>query len=66
MLKVVEVVWVIMAVVAAVQVVLLWGNFTTQFWVFTGFTVLAVIMFFVRRRQRRAYEERQRQREKEA
>lgn len=63
MLKVVEVVWVIMAFVAGYQVYLLWGNFTTQFWVFLGFSILAVVMFFVRRKQRRAYEERQKMRD---
>lgn len=59
MLKVVEVAWIVVAIISAGELVYMWGTFDTKFWVFLGFMVIAVFMFFFRRRQRQRYEESQ-------
>lgn len=56
MLKFVEVAWIIIAVISAVELYRMWGTFDQKFWIFFGFMVLAVFMFFFRRRQRQRYE----------
>lgn len=61
MLKIVEIAWAVIAVISAIEVYRMWGDFTQKFWIFVGFMALAVIMFFVRRKQRIRYEERKNQ-----
>lgn len=63
MLKIVEIAWIIIAVISAVELYRMWPAVDQKFYIFLGFMVLAVVMFFVRRRQRLRYEERQNNKE---
>lgn len=63
MLRVVEIAWVVIAIISAIEVYRMWPEVDNKFWIFTGFMVLAVVMFFVRRRQRLRYQERKKQEE---
>ncbi|MDZ7847375.1 MAG: hypothetical protein U5L96_11715 [Owenweeksia sp.] len=63
MLRVVEIAWVVIAIISAIEVYRMWPEIDNKFWIFTGFMVLAVVMFFVRRRQRLRYQERKKQEE---
>ncbi len=57
MLKFVEIAWIVIAVISLVELIRLWGTFDTKFWMFLGFMVVAIFMFFFRRKQRLRYEE---------
>lgn len=46
------------AAIAAYEVYDLWGTFDSKFWIFVGFAVMAVFMFFFRKKQRQKFEER--------
>ena len=59
MLKIVELAWIVVAVLSAVELFRLWPIIDQRFYVFLGFMILAVVMFFIRRRQRLRYAERQ-------
>jgi uncharacterized membrane protein len=65
MLKIVEVAWIVIAIISAVELYRLWPVTDQRFYIFLGFMVLAVVMFFVRRRQRLSYEERKRKQEEQ-
>lgn len=65
MLKIVEIAWIVIAVISIVELVRMWGDFGQRFWIFLGFGVLAIVMHFVRKRQRQGYEQRMEQRERE-
>jgi hypothetical protein len=58
MLKIVEIAWIVIAVISAVELYRMWPVVDQKFYIFLGFMILAVVMFFVRRRQRLRYEER--------
>lgn len=53
-----ELLYVFIAAVAAYEVYDLWGTFDSRFWIFVGFMVAAILMFFFRRKQRQKFEER--------
>lgn len=57
MLKFVEVAWIVIAIISLLELVRLWGTYDTKFWIFLGCMVMAVFMFFFRRKQRVRYEE---------
>ncbi len=59
MLRFVEVAWIVVSVISAVELFRRWPSTDKSFWIFLGFMILAIVMFFVRRKQRRAYERRQ-------
>ncbi len=61
MLRVVEIAWIIVAVISATELYRMWPNLDQKFYVFLGFMVLAVVMFFIRRKQRLRYEAKQKQ-----
>lgn len=65
MIKIVEIGWIVVAVISAMEIIRLWGKGDRTFWMFTGAFVVAVLMFFFRRRQRLRMEERLRQRNDE-
>lgn len=65
MLKIVEVAWIVIAIISAVELYRLWPVTDQRFYIFLGFMVLAVVMFFVRRRQRLNYDARKRQQEEQ-
>lgn len=56
MIKIVEIAWIVVAVISALELVRLWGSGDVKFWYFLGFMVVAVFMFFFRRRQRQRME----------
>ncbi len=62
LLKVFEFVWIGVSVLSVLKVIDLWGTQDetecTLFWIFAGFSVLGVFMFFFRRRMRRKMEAR--------
>ncbi|CAI8248407.1 MAG: Uncharacterised protein [Flavobacteriia bacterium] len=62
LLKVFEFVWIGVSVLSVLKVIDLWGSQDeterTLFWIFAGFSVLGVFMFFFRRRMRRKMEAR--------
>lgn len=47
----------VIAVISAVELYNLWGEFDERFWIFLAFMILSIFMFFFRRRQRKRYEE---------
>lgn len=61
MLKIVEIAWIIIAVISAFELYRMWPVMDQKFYIFLGFMILAVVMFFVRRRQRLRYEEKRNQ-----
>ncbi len=61
MLKVVEITWIVMAVISAFEVVNLWNQPGDKKWYFLGFMVFAIFMFFFRRRYRLRYEKRKKE-----
>ena len=63
MLKIVEVAWIIIAAISAYELYRLWPTVDQRFYIFLGFMVLAIVMFFVRRRQRIGYEAKQKAKE---
>lgn len=65
MLKFVEYAWIIIAVISAIELYRMWDNFDKQFWLFFGFMLFAIFMFFLRRRQRQRYDARRREKEGE-
>lgn len=54
-LKVVELAWIMVAVLSVYKSVGLWGTDDPWRFYFLGFTVLAIFMFYLRRRQRLRY-----------
>ncbi len=56
MIKIVEIAWIVVAVISALELVRLWGSGDVKFWYFLGFMVVAIFMFFFRRRQRQRME----------
>ena len=56
MFKIVEVAWIVVAVISALEMIKLWGSGDTKFWIFAGAMVLAIFMFFFRRKQRQRFE----------
>ncbi|AEV31106.1 hypothetical protein [Owenweeksia hongkongensis] len=56
--RLVEILWLVVAATSAFEVYDLWGTFDTKFWVFVGFMVFGVFMFFFRKKQRQKFEER--------
>lgn len=54
-----EIAWIIIAAVSLVEFILLFEQPGDERWLFAGFFVLAVIMFFWRRRSRRRIEARE-------
>ncbi len=56
MFKIVEVAWIVVAVVSALELIKLWGSGDTKFWLFAGAMAVAIFMFFFRRKQRQRYE----------
>lgn len=63
MLKIVEIAWIIIAVTSAVELYRMWPFVDQKFYIFLGFMLLAVVMFFIRRRQRIRYEAKRNQQE---
>lgn len=58
MLRVVEVMWAVIAAVSAYESYRLWNTDQQKALIFLAFLVLAVFMFFFRRRTRLRYEKR--------
>ena len=63
MLRVVEIAWIVMAVLSIVQVASMWQQPGNEKWYFLAFAGFAVFMFFFRRRYRLRYEKRQLEKE---
>jgi hypothetical protein len=55
-LKIVEFAWIIIAVICLFEVIRLWGSGQVTLYYLGGFGIFAVIMFFVRRKQRLRYQ----------
>ena len=58
MLRIVEVMWAVIAAVSAFEVYRLWNTDQQKALIFLAFLALAVFMFFFRRRTRMRYEQR--------
>jgi|AntAceMinimDraft_11_1070367.scaffolds.fasta_scaffold492852_1 membrane protein implicated in regulation of membrane protease activity len=65
MLRVVEIAWIVMAVLSVIQATSMWQQPGNEKWYFLGFSLFAVFMFFFRRRYRLRYEQRQADKERE-
>ncbi len=63
--KIVEVAWIVVAVISGLELIRLWGSGQVKFWYFLGFMVVAIFMFFFRRRQRQRMERYKREHPKE-
>lgn len=55
-LKIVEIAWIVIFVICVFEVIRLFGSGQVTLYYFAGFGVFAVIMFYVRRRQRLRYQ----------
>lgn len=62
-LKFIQYVWVAVGAISAFKAFQLWGQPGEGPWIFGGFAVVSLIMFFVRKRQVEAYEKRQSEKE---
>lgn len=58
-LRIVEVAWLFVAAVSAVEIYARWGNFNQTFYIFVLSLPVAVFMFWMRRKQRIKYHQRQ-------
>jgi hypothetical protein len=56
MLKIVEIAWIVVAVISLIEIVRLWGTFDKTFFIFVGSMCLASFMYYFRRKQRLKYE----------
>lgn len=54
--KVVEIAWIVIAVVCLFEVIREWGSGKETTYYFAGFGAFAIVMFYIRRRQRLRYE----------
>jgi membrane protein implicated in regulation of membrane protease activity len=63
MLRVVEIAWIVMAILSAFEVISLWDKPGNTKWYFLAFVFFAIFMFFFRRRYRLRYEKRQQEKE---
>lgn len=61
-LRIVELAWLAMAAICIIEVFRM-GDWSEQSWYFAGGAVLAIFMFWFRRRQRLRYQKRQEERE---
>ena len=61
MLRVVEVMWAVIAAVSAYESINLWNVDRQKAYMFLAFLALAIFMFFFRRRTRIRYQQRQEQ-----
>ncbi len=61
MLRIVEVMWAVIAAISAFEVFNLWQADRQKAYMFGAFCALAVFMFFFRRRTRMRYQQRQEQ-----
>jgi hypothetical protein len=57
LLKVVEIAWIVIAAICLFQVISEWGSGKDTQYIFAGFGVFAVVMFYIRRKQRIRYEQ---------
>jgi Na+/melibiose symporter-like transporter len=55
MLRVVEIVWAVMAVFCLVEFIRLFSTEGEQKWIYGGFMLVSIFMFFFRRRTRKRY-----------
>lgn len=58
-LRVVEIAWLAVAAISIFEIIDLWNFDDQKFWMFVGALVVAVFMFFFRRKQRLKFEARQ-------
>lgn len=63
MMRIVEIAWVVIAVVCIMEVVNLWNDEGPQKWYFLVGVFFATFMFFFRRRQRQRFVKRKREQE---
>ncbi len=56
MLRVAEIAYIVVFAISAVEVFRMWGDYTDRFWIFLGFAVVSLFMFFIRRSQRKRME----------
>lgn len=61
MLRIVEVMWAVIAAISAYEIINLWGIDRQKAYMFMAFLALAIFMFFFRRRTRIRYQKRQEQ-----
>lgn len=66
MLKIVEVVWAAMAVVCLIEFIRLFNSEGDTKWIFGGFMLVSIFMFFFRRRTRHRYEQLKKERESQS
>ncbi len=57
MLRIVEIMWAVIAAVSAFEAYRLWGVEQQKALIFLAFLALAIFMFFFRRRTRKRYEQ---------
>lgn len=62
MLRIIEWGWLAVAAVSLYEVILRWGSFTVKFYLFIATLVIALLMFFLRRKSRLAYQRRLKER----
>lgn len=61
-IKVIEIMWLVIAAVSVVEVIRLWNTPGDKKWIFAGFIVLAIFMYWFRRKQRIRMESRRQDR----
>ncbi|MCE2495969.1 MAG: hypothetical protein J4F31_05260 [Flavobacteriales bacterium] len=57
-IKVIEIMWVVIAAVSVVELVRLWNTPGNKKWIFGAFLVFAIFMYWFRRKQRIRMEQR--------
>ena len=55
MMRIVEIAWLAVAAICVVELYFRWNDKNNQFWMFAGALVIAVVMFFFRKKQRLNY-----------
>jgi hypothetical protein len=61
-IKVIEIMWIVIAGVSLIELIRLWNTPGDKKWIFGAFMVLAIFMYWFRRKQRIRMEEKMRDR----
>lgn len=61
MMRIVEIAWLVVATLSLIEVIAQWETRGQRFYIFLGFLIVAILMYFLRRGQRRRFERRQKE-----
>ncbi len=62
-IRIIEIMWIVIAAVSLMELIRLWNTPSDKKWIFGGFLVLAIFMFWFRNKQRIRMEQRMRNRD---